>query len=163
MVFPGMQGGPLMHVIAAKAVAMKEALTEDFRKYQQAIVENARTLADELKKRGFELVSGGTDNHLVLINLTNRGITGKEAEDALDRAGISVNKNTIPFDPLPPATTSGIRVGTPCVTTRGMGPEEMLMIAGFMDEALRNTNNPSKLEEIRKKAGDLTLRFPIYP
>ncbi len=126
MIFPGIQGGPLVHVIAAKAVALKEALSEEFRTYQGQVVRNARRLAQELTMRGFVLVSGGTDNHLMLVDLTNKKITGKEAEEALDKAGITVNKNSIPYDSRPPAVTSGIRLGTPCVTTRGMREDEMV-------------------------------------
>ncbi len=162
MIFPGIQGGPLVHVIAAKAVAFKEALREDFKVYQQKIVNNAKTLAGELVKRGFNLVSGGTDNHLMLIDLNNKGITGQEAESALDKAGISLNKNAIPFDPRPATITSGIRIGTPCVTTRGMEDAEMRLIALYIDEALQNRQNDSRLAEISGKVGELTRRFPLY-
>ena len=162
MIFPGIQGGPLVHVIAAKAVAFKEALREDFKVYQQKIVNNAKTLAGELVKRGFNLVSGGTDNHLMLIDLNNKGITGQEAESALDKAGISLNKNAIPFDPRPATITSGIRIGTPCVTTRGMEDAEMRLIALYIDEALQNRQNDSRLTEISGKVGELTRRFPLY-
>ncbi|MEK7267425.1 MAG: serine hydroxymethyltransferase, partial [Nitrospirota bacterium] len=125
MIFPGIQGGPLVHVIAAKAVAFKEALNDGFKEYQKKVIENAKKLADELIKRGFRIISGGTDNHLMLVDLANKGITGKKAEEALDEAGITVNKNSIPYDERPPAITSGMRLGTPCVTTRGMGEAEM--------------------------------------
>ncbi len=162
MIFPGIQGGPLVHVIAAKAVALQEALTDDFKTYQQNIVKNANTLAAELSRRGFNLVSGGTDNHLMLIDLNNKGITGKEAEQALDKAGISLNKNTIPFDPRPATVTSGIRLGTPCVTTRGMGEAEMRLIAEYIGQALQARENETKLGEIRARVRDLTARFPIY-
>ncbi|MDA8090642.1 MAG: serine hydroxymethyltransferase [Nitrospiraceae bacterium] len=162
MIFPGIQGGPLVHVIAAKAVALKEALREDFKTYQQNIINNARALSGELMKRGFTLVSGGTDNHLMLIDLNNKGITGQEAEGALDKAGISLNKNAIPFDPRPATITSGIRIGTPCVTSRGMKEPEMLLIAQYIDEALQNTQNDEKLKGISAKAAELTKRFPVY-
>ena len=162
MIFPGIQGGPLVHVIAAKAVALKEALREDFRVYQQKIIKNAKTLAGELMMKGFNLVSGGTDNHLMLIDLNNKGITGQEAEAALDKAGISLNKNAIPFDPRPATITSGIRIGTPCVTTRGMEDAEMRLIAQYIDEALQNRQDDSRLREISGKVGELTRRFPVY-
>ena len=162
MIFPGIQGGPLVHVIAAKAVSFEEALTGNFRIYQKNIMSNAKTLAEELTRRGFNLVSGGTDNHLMLIDLNNKGVTGKEAEEALDKAGISLNKNTIPFDPRPATVTSGIRIGTPCVTTRGMGEPEMRQIAEFIDLALQARENETRLGEIREKVRELTNRFPIY-
>ena len=162
MIFPGIQGGPLVHVIAAKAVALKEALQEDFRAYQQKIIKNAKTLAGELMLRGFNLVSGGTDNHLMLIDLNNKEITGQEAEAALDKAGISLNKNAIPYDPRPATITSGIRIGTPCVTSRGMEDAEMRLIAQYIDEALQNRQDDSKLKEISGKVGELTRRFPVY-
>ncbi|MEK7735926.1 MAG: serine hydroxymethyltransferase, partial [Nitrospirota bacterium] len=133
MIFPGIQGGPLVHVIAAKAVAFKEALNDGFKEYQKKVIENAKKLADELIKRGFRIISGGTDNHLMLVDLANKGITGKKAEEALDKAGITVNKNSIPYDERPPAITSGMRLGTPCVTTRGMGEAEMTDIAEIID------------------------------
>mgnify|MGYP001101285905 CR=1 FL=1 len=161
-VFPGIQGGPLVHVIAAKAVAFKEALSEDFKEYQQRVVKNAKTLAEALKKRGFKLVSDGTDNHLMLIDLTNLNITGKEAEEALDRAGITVNKNTIPFDTKPPTVTSGIRIGTPSVTTRGMGEQEMEEIAEIIEKVLKNISNESVIKDMKKKVQSLCKRFPIY-
>jgi glycine hydroxymethyltransferase len=161
-VFPGIQGGPLVHVIAAKAVAFKEALSEDFKEYQRRVVKNAKALADALKKRGFKLVSGGTDNHLMLVDLTNMNLTGKEVEEALDKAGITVNKNTIPFDTKPPTVTSGIRIGTPCVTTRGMGEEEMEEIAEIIYMVVRNISNNSVLMEMKKKVQTLCKRFPVY-
>lgn len=162
MIFPGIQGGPLMHVIAAKAVAFKEALTSEFKEYQASVLSNARRLADELMKRGFNVVSGGTDTHLMLIDLGSKNITGKEAEDTLDKAGISVNKNSIPFDERPAAVTSGIRIGTAVVTTRGMGEEEMAGIAEIVDGVLKNRHDELKLKTFRQKAKDLCLRFPIY-
>lgn len=161
-VFPGIQGGPLVHVIAAKAVAFKEALSKDFKNYQKKVVKNAKTLAEGLKKRGFKLVSDGTDNHLMLVDLTNLNITGKEAEEALDQAGITVNKNTIPFDTKPPTVTSGIRIGTPCVTTRGMGEEEMEEIAEIISTVIKNISNESVIKEMRKKVQALCKKFPIY-
>lgn len=162
MIFPGIQGGPLVHVIAAKAVALKEALSEDFREYQQRVIKNARRLAQELIKRGFKLVSGGTDNHLMLIDLTDMGITGKDAEEALDAAGITVNKNSIPFDTKPPAVTSGIRIGTPCVTTRGMNEEEMVEIADIITAVLKNVGNSSAIEKVKERVKALCRRFPLY-
>ncbi len=161
-VFPGIQGGPLVHVIAAKAVAFKEALSKDFKDYQKKVVKNAKTLAEGLKERGFKLVSDGTDNHLMLVDLTNFNITGKEAEEALDQAGITVNKNTIPFDTKPPTVTSGIRIGTPCVTTRGMGEEEMEEIAEIISTVIKNISNESVIKEMRKKVQALCKNFPIY-
>ncbi|MCS7203492.1 MAG: serine hydroxymethyltransferase [Thermodesulfovibrio sp.] len=161
-VFPGIQGGPLVHVIAAKAVAFKEALSEDFKEYQKKVVRNAKALAEALKRRGFKLISDGTDNHLVLVDLTNFNITGKQAEEALDKAGITVNKNTIPFDTKPPTVTSGIRIGTPCVTTRGMGEEEMEHIAEIIERVIKNINNDSIIKDMQKKVKALCKSFPIY-
>jgi glycine hydroxymethyltransferase len=162
MIFPGIQGGPLVHVIAAKALSFKEALTDEFKAYQAQVVKNARRLAEEMKKRGFEIFSGGTDNHLMLIDLSNKGITGQEAETALDMAGITVNKNSIPHDKRPPAVTSGMRLGTPCVTTRGMGEEEMALIAGLIEEAIAGRDDGSVLREVNGKVRELCSRFPIY-
>ncbi len=159
-VFPGIQGGPLMHVIAAKAVALKEASTPEFKAYQQTVVQNAQVLAGELVKRDFRLVSGGTDNHLILVDLRNKGITGKDAEARLDAVGITVNKNTIPFDPQSPFVTSGIRLGTPAVTTRGMGEQEMQLIADLIDRTL---GKESDLGLIKSEVLALTARFPLYP
>lgn len=162
MIFPGIQGGPLVHVIAAKAVAFKEALAPGFKAYQQQVVKNAKKLSEELMKKDFKIFSGGTDNHLMLIDLTDNGITGKEAEEALDKAGITVNKNAIPYDLRPPAITSGIRLGTPCVTTRGMGEAEMEEIADIIAEVLRNNTNPQKIEELNRRVKIICDRFPIY-
>jgi glycine hydroxymethyltransferase len=162
MIFPGTQGGPLVHVIAAKAVALKEALEPGFREYQAAVLRNASRLASELGDRGFSICSGGTDNHLMLIDLSNKGVTGKEAEDALDKAGITVNKNAIPFDARPPAVTSGMRLGTPCVTTRGMGEAEMADIAEIIDEVLSNRDDGKRLQGLREKTKALCQRFPVY-
>lgn len=162
MIFPGIQGGPLVHVIAAKAVAFKEALSREFRDYQQRVINNAKRLAEELIKRGFRIISGGTDNHLMLVDLTTKGITGKEAEEALDKAGITVNKNAIPYDERPPAVTSGMRLGTPSVTTRGLGEAEMAEIADIIDEVLKNHASDEKLRGFRQRAENICKRFPIY-
>lgn len=162
-IFPGTQGGPLMHVIAAKAVAFKQALGDDFKVYQQAIVRNACKMADALLSAGIELISGGTDNHMLLVDLRNLGLTGKEAEAALGRAGITANKNSIPFDERGPAVTSGIRLGTPVVTTRGMGPEEMTEIAACVQRVLRNSADEAVLAEVRRNVQALCRRFPLYP
>lgn len=161
-VFPGIQGGPLMHVIAAKAVAFKEALSEEFRLYQEQVIVNAKRLAAELQERGFRIVSGGTDNHLLLVDLRPRGLTGLQAEVALDGAGITVNKNSIPFDPQKPGITSGIRLGTPAVTTRGMNGNDMVSIAGFIKRALESVNNGPDLERIRLEVAAFCSRFPLH-
>ncbi len=161
-VFPGIQGGPLAHVIAAKAVSFKEALQPEFRHYQEMVVANAKALAEGLIKRGFKIFSGGTDNHLMLVDLSNKDVTGKEAEEALDRAGITVNKNPIPFDIKPPTVTSGIRLGTPSVTTRGFGIQEMEEIAEIIDTVINNINNDSVINSMRERSRSLCSRFPIY-
>ena len=161
LVFPGVQGGPLMHVVAAKAVAFKEALQPEFKAYQQQILANARALAASLAGEGWRLVSGGTDNHLMLVDVFARGITGKVAEKALDKAGITVNKNTIPFDPKPLMVASGIRVGTPAVTSRGMGPAEMERIADAFARALEAPNDESVRAEVRRKVRELCEGFPL--
>ncbi len=164
MVMPGIQGGPLMHVIAAKAVAFKEALTDEFKQYQKRIVENAKALAEALKKRGYRLVAGGTDTHLMLVSFIDiPKLTGKKVEKALDKAGITVNKNTVPFDPEKPFVTSGIRIGTPAVTTRGMGVAEMEQIAEFIHRAIENRRNDEVLAEIAKEVAALCEKFPLYP
>jgi glycine hydroxymethyltransferase len=160
-VFPGTQGGPLEHVIAAKAVAFGEALTEDFRRYARQVVANARALAEALMERGFAIVSGGTDTHLMLVDLRPRQLTGKVAEQLLGRAGITVNKNTIPDDPQSPFVTSGIRLGTPALTTRGMGTEAMRRIAGLIDRALDNADE-AVLEKVRREVEELAGAFPLY-
>ena len=160
--FPGMQGGPLMHVIAAKAVAFREALKPDFADYQRRIVENARALGDELERRGFRLVSGGTDNHLLLVSLVDRGLTGKAMEQALDKAGITVNKNAVPFDPQPPMVTSGFRVGTPAVTTRGFGPGEMAKIASWIGRVAKSPEDETELARIKAEVLELCKAFPLY-
>ena len=162
MIFPGIQGGPLAHVIAAKAVALKEALTDEFRDYQKMVVENSRSLAGGLIKRGFKIISGGTDNHLMLVDLTGTGVTGKEAEEALDKAGVTVNKNAIPYDSKPPAITSGIRLGTPCVTTRGMGASEMEEIADIISGVVKNIQDASLAARMNKRVQALCTKFPIY-
>jgi glycine hydroxymethyltransferase len=161
-VMPGVQGGPLMHVIAAKAVAFKEALTPGWRAYQQQIVRNAKALADALLARGYDLVSGGTDNHLVLVDLTNKGIGGKPAAKALDRAGIVCNYNTVPFDPRKPLDPSGIRLGTPAVTSRGLGPAEMELIADWIDRAVTaaKVGDEETITKIAAEVEDLGLRIP---
>ena len=161
-VFPGTQGGPLMHVIAAKAVAFEEALQPDFHEYQKQIVKNAKRMGDKLLESGFNLVSGGTDNHLVLVDLRDTDITGQLAEETLEKAGITVNKNAIPFDPQPPAIASGIRIGTPAVTTRGMGEEEMEQIASWITEAFENNDDDTVLSRIKDEVKDLCGKFPIY-
>ena len=159
-VFPGLQGGPLMHVIAAKAVSFGEALRPDFKTYATQTIANAKTLAHELQRRGFRIVSGGTDNHLLLVDVTPRGLTGKLAEETLDHAGITVNKNKIPFDQRPPMDPSGIRIGTPALTTRGMREPEMRQIAGWIDTALTSAGDKVALERIRGEARDLGKQFP---
>jgi glycine hydroxymethyltransferase len=160
--FPGVQGGPLMHVIAAKAVAFKEALGPDFAAYQKQIVANAKALAATLMDEGFRLVSGGTDNHLMLVDVFARGITGKEAEAALDHAGITVNKNTIPFDTNKPMTASGIRIGTPALTTRGMKEADMETVGRLIARVLRDHKNESALADVRRDVTKLCGRFPLY-
>ena len=161
-IFPGMQGGPLMHVIAAKAVAFREALQPGFKEYQEQVVKNAKAFAEALLKRDFHLVSGGTDNHLILINLTSREVTGKDLEKALDKAGITVNKNTVPFETKSPFVTSGIRVGTPAVTTRGFREPEMDLLADWIDRTVVNIENETGLAKIRAEVMDLCGRFPLY-
>ncbi len=161
-VFPGIQGGPLMHVIAAKAVAFKEALSEDFRRYQEQIVKNAKTLAERLSSHGLRIVSGGTDNHLMLVDLRPIGITGDVAEKALEEAGITVNKNMIPFDPEKPTVTSGIRIGTPALTTRGMKEAEMEEIGDMIAYVLKNIDKPAVRREVADKVRAICERFPLY-
>jgi glycine hydroxymethyltransferase len=159
-VFPGLQGGPLMHVIAAKAVAFGEVLKPDFKNYAAQVIANAKTLAYEMQRQGFRLVSGGTDNHLILVDVASRGLTGKIAEESLDRAAITVNKNKIPFDPRPPLDPSGIRVGTPALTTRGMKETEMRAIAGWIGEVLANPADEAALQRVRGQAKELGKQFP---
>jgi glycine hydroxymethyltransferase len=161
-IFPGIQGGPLMHVIAAKAVAFKEALAPEFKAYQKRVVDNAATLASGLMDAGLNLVSGGTDNHLMLVDLTNIGITGKEAEAVLGQAGITVNKNTVPFETRSPFVTSGIRIGTAAMTTRGMGKAEMQAIAAWIADCVKNPGNAAKISAVRQEVSALTARFPLF-
>ncbi len=161
-IFPGIQGGPLMHVIAAKAVAFKEAATEEFKMYQHQVVANAKILADCLRQGGVNIVSGGTDNHMMLADLCSLNVTGKQADIALERAGITVNKNSIPFDTLGPAVTSGIRIGTPTVTSRKMGSEEMATIAGMILEILKAPNDDKVIFRTRQRVSELCEAFPIY-
>lgn len=161
-VFPGMQGGPLMHVIAAKAVALKEAMSPEFKEYQRRIVANAAALAEELKTKGFRIVSGGTDNHLMLVDLSPRGITGKIASDSLHAAGITVNKNMIPFDTQKPTVTSGIRLGTPAVTTRGMREAEMAQVAGLIARVLTRLGDEETVKSIRGEVAELCRAFPLF-
>jgi len=161
-VMPGIQGGPLMHIIAAKAVALKQAMEPDFKEYQKQIVKNAKAMAEALMEGGLELVSGGTDTHLILVKLFNKNLTGKVVEETLDRAGITVNKNTVPFDPQKPFVTSGIRLGTPALTTRGMKEPEMRQIAKWIVEIIDNIENEEICERVRGEVVDLCKRFPLY-
>jgi glycine hydroxymethyltransferase len=163
VVFPGIQGGPLMHVIAAKAVCFQEALQPEFREYQRQIVANASVLAQTLAGEGFRIVSGGTDNHLMLVDVFSKKVTGRQAEQNLERAAITVNKNAIPFDANPPMTASGIRVGTPAVTTRGMKEPEMRRIGHWIAEVLHNLENETVLKRVRSEVEAVTERFPLYP
>jgi glycine hydroxymethyltransferase len=161
-IFPGIQGGPLMHVIAAKAVAFGEALKPSFKAYQQQVVKNCQVLAKGLIAHGFDLVSGGTDNHLVLVDLTNKDVTGKDAEHALDLAGITVNKNTVPFETRSPFVTSGVRIGTAALTTRGFVEADMEKVVGWIDAAIKAVGNDTRLEEIRKEVEPFALGFPLF-
>jgi glycine hydroxymethyltransferase len=161
-VFPGIQGGPLEHVIAAKAVALHEAASPEFAAYQKQVVTNARVLAESVASHGFRLVSGGTDTHLFLVDVGAKKLTGKVAEKALDAAGITVNKNAIPFDPNPPMVTSGLRIGTPAATTRGMGEEEMKTIAGWIGDVLDAPDDVSIQARVKEKVRALTAGFPLY-
>ena len=161
-VMPGMQGGPLMHIIAAKAVAFKEALEPSFKNYIRAVLDNAQCFAEEFKSKGYELISGGTDTHLVLIDLQNKNITGKAAEIALDEAGITVNKNMIPFDPKSPFVTSGIRIGSPAMTTRGMGVDEVKIIVDLIDQVILNHDDKEKIQSVKKQVNELCSSFQIY-
>jgi glycine hydroxymethyltransferase len=162
-IFPGIQGGPLVHVIAAKAVSFKEALTPEFRSYQRQVVINARVLGEHLTQAGFRLVSGGTDNHLLLVDLSSKKITGKEAEEALEKAGLTANKNAVPFDTQPRFVTGGIRVGTPAITTRGLKEAEMRQVAEWIDRSVNNRQDDLALAAIRAEVKELCRRFPIYP
>ncbi len=161
-VMPGVQGGPLMHVIAAKAVAFGECLTEEFNQYIIQVMKNAKAFADELIKKDYKLVSGGTDNHLMLVDLTNKNLTGKQAEEALDAAGITCNKNAVPYDTKPPLITSGIRLGTPAMTTRGMKEDEMRKIADMLDKVIMNFDKADVIKEVKKEVSELTSGFPLY-
>jgi glycine hydroxymethyltransferase len=163
MVFPGVQGGPLMHVIAAKAVALKEALEPAFIDYSKQIVRNAQAFAEKMMEHGFNLVSGGTDNHLVLIDLRNKGLTGKVAEEALEASGITVNKNMVPFDDQPPTIASGIRVGTPALTTKGMKESEMRLVADLFNQILSDPGNDDLHKKTKSQIRDLNQSFPLYP
>jgi glycine hydroxymethyltransferase len=162
MIFPGIQGGPLVHVIAAKAVALKEAMSAEFRDYQTMVVRNAKRLAEDLLKNGFKIISGGTDNHMMLVDLTNKGTTGKDAEEALSIAGITVNKNVVPYDERPPTITSGIRLGTPCVTTRGMGETEMTEIADIITSVIQSLHDVRAVKDLSKRVRVLCDSFPLY-
>ena len=161
-VMPGMQGGPLMHIIAAKAVAFKEALEPSFKTYIRGVLDNAQCFAEEFKSKGYELISGGTDTHLVLIDLQNKNISGKAAEIALDEAGITVNKNMVPFDPKSPFVTSGIRIGSPAMTTRGMGVDEVKIIVDLIDQVILNHDNKEKIQSVKKHVNELCSSFQIY-
>ncbi|MEM1025688.1 MAG: serine hydroxymethyltransferase [Myxococcota bacterium] len=162
-VFPGMQGGPLMHVIAGKAVAFKEAASEGFKAYAQQVIDNAKAMGEAFIRLGYDLVSGGTDNHLLMLDLRSKGLTGKKAEDALGVADITVNKNMVPGDPESPFVTSGVRLGTPALTTRGMKEGEMEQVVGFIDRALEGADDPELLERVRKDIHAFTQSFPLYP
>jgi glycine hydroxymethyltransferase len=162
MIFPGTQGGPLMHVIAAKAVALKEAMEPAFREYQQQVMDNARAMVDVMLSRGYKVVSGGTDDHLFLVDLIDKGITGKQADAALDSANITVNKNAVPNDPQSPFVTSGIRVGTPAITTRGCGVTEVRELAGWMCDVMDDVENEETIASVRNKVLELCKRFPVY-
>ena len=161
-IFPGIQGGPLMHIVAAKAVAFGEALRPRFKDYQAQVLRNTVTLGEELKNAKFNLVSGGTDNHLLLVDLTSKDITGKDAEHALDAAGITVNKNTVPFETRSPFVTSGIRIGTPALTTRGFREQDMVKVAGWIDAAIANAGNETRLAEISKEVAVFARQFPLF-
>ena len=162
MVFPGIQGGPLMHIISAKAVAFKEAMAPEFNEYQRQVIKNAKSLADTLASKGYRLVSGGTDTHLILVDLRNKKLTGKIAQEILEQAGITVNRNTVPFDTEKPFITSGIRIGTPAVTTRGMKEPEMNRIGELIDKALTNSNNLAELNQIKQSVLELCKKHPLY-
>ena len=161
-IFPGIQGGPLMHVVAAKAVAFKEALSDEFKVYQQQVLDNAKALADELVKKGFRIVSGGTDNHLMLVDLRSKNITGKEAQFLLDEIGITANRNTIPFEPLSPFVTSGIRLGTPALTTRGLKEEDIREVADIIADVIENREDSAVIETTKAKVQAICKKFPLY-
>ncbi len=161
-IFPGIQGGPLMHIVAAKAVAFKEALSDEFKAYQQQVIKNAAALADELMQKGFRIVSGGTDNHLMLVDLRSKNITGKEAQNLLDDIGITANKNTIPFEPLSPFVTSGIRLGTPALTTRGLKETDIREVADIIADVIENRSDEAIVAKAKEKVADICKRFPLY-
>ena len=161
-IFPGIQGGPLMHVVAAKAVAFKEALSDEFKVYQQQVLDNAKALADELVKKGFRIVSGGTDNHLMLVDLRSKNITGKEAQFLLDEIGITANRNTIPFEPLSPFVTSGIRLGTPALTTRGLKEDDIREVAYIIADVIENREDSAVIEAAKAKVQAICKKFPLY-
>ena len=161
-IFPGIQGGPLMHVVAAKAAAFKEALSDEFKVYQQQVLDNAKALADELVKKGFRIVSGGTDNHLMLVDLRSKNITGKEAQFLLDEIGITANRNTIPFEPLSPFVTSGIRLGTPALTTRGLKEEDIREVADIIADVIENREDSAVIETTKAKVQAICKKFPLY-
>lgn len=161
-IFPGIQGGPLMHVIAAKAVAFKEALSDEFKEYQQQVIKNAKVLAEELTKKGFRIVSGGTDNHLMLVDLRSKNITGKEAQFLLDEIGITANRNTIPFEPLSPFVTSGLRLGTPALTTRGLKEEDIREVADIIAETIEHREDKNAIEKAKAQVAAICKRFPLY-
>ena len=161
-VMPGIQGGPLMHIIAAKALAFREALDPSFKVYAQNIIDNSKTMANELLSKDYKLISGGTDTHVILIDLTNKNVTGKSAEKALEKAGITVNKNMVPFDERSPFITSGIRIGSPAITTRGMGADEMIKIVDFIDEVIKDIENDNVINNVKSKVKSLCKSFPIY-
>ena len=162
LVFPGTQGGPLMHVIAGKAVALLEAMNDDFKAYQQQVIDNARTMAATLTERGYQIISGGTDNHLMLVSLIKQDITGKDADAALGRANITVNKNTVPNDPRSPFVTSGLRLGTPAITTRGFGVDETRELSNWIADVLDDIGNEATIDRVRGQVLELCKRFPVY-
>ena len=162
-VFPGTQGGPLEHIIAAKAIAFGEALEPDFKAYSQQVIRNAQAFAKTFVDLGYQIVSGGTDNHLFLLDLRNKGVTGKEAEELLIHAAITTNKNMIPFDPQPPMTTSGIRLGTPAMTSRGFKEHDFIQVAHWMNEILSNKSNPGFIEKLKVEINKFVTNFPLYP
>ncbi|MDD5292036.1 MAG: serine hydroxymethyltransferase, partial [Candidatus Omnitrophica bacterium] len=163
IIFPGIQGGPLMHVIAAKAVGLKEAMSERFKIYQKQVIDNAKALAQSLNKSGYRIVAGGTDTHLLLVNLSNKNITGKDASSWQDKARITANKNLVPFDKESPAVTSGLRLGTPAVTTRGMKTKQMEIIASLIDRVVSSANKEAEVKSVVGEVDKLTEEFPLYP
>jgi glycine hydroxymethyltransferase len=160
-VFPGMQGGPHEHIIAAKAVAFGEALKPEFQEYSSQVIKNAKVLAEDFIQKGFRVISGGTDNHLMVVDMTSKGLSGKEAEVVLDKVGISVSRSTIPNDPNPPMNPSGVRFGTPAITTRGMREDDMKKVASWIDEAISNKDNEAELSRIKEEVKEFCLKFPV--